>query len=107
MWHKPFCALQHGAQDWVEFCIHICLNIDIDVECPCGNDDVVVCVDVLAYIFVKVYFDMSFESIKSIPSNMNGMYLEYSFLFLFIGSHCYSHVHKIAILSKFDLLVLS
>ncbi len=49
---------------------------------PHVNDDVLVCVNMLEYSFVRIYFDMSQKFSKNIPSNMDQIYLEYSFLHL-------------------------
>jgi hypothetical protein len=93
---KPFCASTHGAQTSVRLCIHIWFNIDIIVRCPCGSDDVWVCVvDILEYFFYYSIFWHVTKFIKEYPFDMDSIYLEYFFLHLLTTSCSCSHVHKV------------
>jgi hypothetical protein len=92
---KTFSCIKTWGTNLAKFYIHIWFNINIIVKCPRGSDDVSICVDMLKYFFVRVYFDMSPNLFRNIPFDMDQIYLEYSFVHLFTCSCSYSHVHKI------------
>jgi len=99
MWRKPFCASTQGAQTWVKFCTHICLNIDIVVRCSCDRSMWQwwhVSLSRHARIYVcLVYFDMSSKFVKKIPSYMNKIYFKYSLPLLLTGSHNSNPTHLV------------
>jgi hypothetical protein len=69
----------------------------VHVADPRGNDDVSICVDVLEYFFVKIYFDMSLNLLENISSDIDEIDLNRSFLLLHIGSCSCSQTHKTTI----------